>query len=463
MSRAAVLKIERARWWAISEQPFYGALAMRLIDVIDKRCQTAMTDGKVIRWNPEFVESLTDLQVRGVLLHETMHCAHQHMWRLPCDDAGNEAGDFVINLTLTKIPGCELPAGALLDAQYEGMAEEDVLLARRKPPTPPQQQQQQDDSDEQEQQGDEEGEGSGGGGSDDASDDKGDGASDDSSDDESAAGDDEGDADDDAQSDGDGDAPDGDEEGEGSGSSSGKPDSCGGFSKPAADAPTAAEQAEQSKQLADQWERAVMQAAQTAQALGQGALPADLQRELDRMRVQRIDWRRELADFVRDMLSARNDWSRPARRHAWQSVIFPKRRNDDIGTILAVRDTSGSITAQLCAQFTGLIEQAAEETNARVVLIDCDAAIQSERVIEPGQEFPLNAYGGGGTDFRPVFERANELVEQGERIAGILYLTDLYGTEPEQNDHPTLWLCTTPNKSAATGRTVYIDPSYITN
>lgn len=42
--------------------------------------------------------------------------------------------------------------------------------------------------------------------------------------------------------------------------------------------------------------------------------------------------------------------------------------------------------------------------------------------------------GLGGTDFRPVFERVNKMVENGEftNLRGLIYFTDGYGVFPEQ-------------------------------
>lgn len=404
----AMLKIERARWWALQEQPFYGALAMRLADVIDESIETACTDGKVIRWNPEFVLSLTDEETRGVLLHETMHCAHLHMWRLPADETGNKAGDYAINLTLKAVPGIALPKGALMDAQFSNMAEEEIFARICPPPQPP------------EQGGNEAGE-------DDDGQQQGGGA---------GAGQDDGE---------------GDQEGSGGAAR----DACGGFSAPAQDAPGAVEQAQQAQELRESWEQAVMQAAQAAQALGRGDLPGDLQRELDRMRAQQIDWKRELADFVRNAGQSRNDWARASRRHSWQRVIYPKRKPHDYGTIIAARDTSGSIDDRTVAQFTAMIEDLAGETQAKIIVIDCDARVQAEHAVEIGERVPLRAKGGGGTDFRPVFMRADEIAEGGERVAGIVYLTDLCGSEPEETEHATLWLSTT-DSVARTGRTVRV-------
>jgi predicted metal-dependent peptidase len=47
--------------------------------------------------------------------------------------------------------------------------------------------------------------------------------------------------------------------------------------------------------------------------------------------------------------------------------------------------------------------------------------------------------GGGGTDFRPFFEKLNEC-EDRELPQLAIYLTDGYGTFPKQPDYPVLWV-----------------------
>ena len=63
----------------------------------------------------------------------------------------------------------------------------------------------------------------------------------------------------------------------------------------------------------------------------------------------------------------------------------------------------------------------------------------------------LEARGGGGTDFRPVFAA---LEEQGEAPAALVYLTDLCGPFPEvEPDFPVLWVSTS-DREAPFGETV---------
>jgi predicted metal-dependent peptidase len=358
---------------------------------------TAATDGRTIKWNAEYVDTLTDPELRFVLLHETLHCAHQHMWRLPCDERGNIAGDHAINLTLQGIAGISMPDGGLCDPAYAGMAEEDILGALPVPDPDPQP----GDGDQGSESGDS-------------------GA-------ESAAG---------GQPDPNG-TP---------GTGAGKPDPCGSFSAPAPDpagSPDPAAQAQADQALREAWETRVIQAAQAQQALGVGSVPGDMARVLERIKHQGVDWRRELADFVHAAMSTRNDWSRSSRRHAWQPVIYPRKRTNELGTVIFARDTSGSVDDRTLSVYAGLIADCMSETGCDALVLDCDPV-------------PLRAKGGGGTDFRPVFNRADEMVAAGEHVAGVVYLTDLYGPQPDASELATLWLCTS-GEVGKFGRTVRIE------
>jgi predicted metal-dependent peptidase len=209
--------------------------------------------------------------------------------------------------------------------------------------------------------------------------------------------------------------------------------------------------------LRDAWERRVIQAAQAAKALGRGHIPGEMERVLQAIAHQRIDWRAELADFVRSAVGTRNDWSRCHRRHAHGPVIYPRRRPDEVATVVFVRDTSGSIDANTLGEFSGLIEQCMAEMQCNAVVLDADAAVCAEYRLAPGDACPTLGTGGGGTDFHPALRRARELREGGEQIAGVVYLTDLYGPGPNNYDLPLLWLCTT-DMIAPTGRTVRVEP-----
>ena len=62
--------------------------------------------------------------------------------------------------------------------------------------------------------------------------------------------------------------------------------------------------------------------------------------------------------------------------------------------------------------------------------------------------------GGGGTDFRPVFDKVKELNIFPELL---IYLTDAYGSFPEkQPNYPVLWCLTEENSVVPWGHSVHI-------
>lgn len=114
-------RLAKCRVDMLRVQPFYGALAMRLGMVEDSTLDppTAATDGTYLRYHPEYIDSLTDAQVRTVVAHEALHCGMKHPYRFGARDplAWNVATDHNINLTL-KDAGFDVPANWLQDEQY---------------------------------------------------------------------------------------------------------------------------------------------------------------------------------------------------------------------------------------------------------------------------------------------------------------------------------------------------------
>lgn len=121
-------KMKRAVTNLILDQPFFGALAIRLRLVADPTiAPTAATDGKILAYNPEFIDTLDIGQTVGLVAHEVLHCANGHIWR--CDgretDTWAKACDYAINSVIKKA-GLYLPSDVLLDARFDGQSAEQI-------------------------------------------------------------------------------------------------------------------------------------------------------------------------------------------------------------------------------------------------------------------------------------------------------------------------------------------------
>ena len=105
-------------------------------------------------------------------------------------------------------------------------------------------------------------------------------------------------------------------------------------------------------------------------------------------------------------------------------------------------DTSASTSGELVQKFlqkTYNILKSTESFFSRVNIhiIQCDADIQEHVKIISEEEFDryinsMDILGLGGTDFRPVFELVDKLIDAGEfsDLRGLIYFTDGYGTFP---------------------------------
>lgn len=120
-------KLTKAKVQMIVSSPFFATIALSLDYIEDKTIPTACTDGKVIYYNPDFIESLKKEEIVGLLAHEVMHIANLHHVRLQNRDQErfNVAADYTINELLLRA-GFLLPKGALLDPQYSNMSAEEI-------------------------------------------------------------------------------------------------------------------------------------------------------------------------------------------------------------------------------------------------------------------------------------------------------------------------------------------------
>lgn len=105
-------------------------------------------------------------------------------------------------------------------------------------------------------------------------------------------------------------------------------------------------------------------------------------------------------------------------------------------------DTSGSVAGEIVQKFvqkTYNILKSTESffTKINLHIIQCDAEIQEDVKITNQEEFDaylknMEIKGLGGTDFRPVFQRVDEMIKEKEfsNLRGLIYFTDGFGEFP---------------------------------
>lgn len=127
MHKTPNARMTAARTRLLLDYPWFGSLAMRLQVIESHEIPTFATDGTKLAYNPDFLESLNDAELTGVIAHEVMHCALLHPYRRGARDpkTWNRAADYVINSELIAA-GLTLPKDGLIDPQYAGLSAEVV-------------------------------------------------------------------------------------------------------------------------------------------------------------------------------------------------------------------------------------------------------------------------------------------------------------------------------------------------
>jgi predicted metal-dependent peptidase len=181
------------------------------------------------------------------------------------------------------------------------------------------------------------------------------------------------------------------------------------------------------------------------QARQQGKLPAGMERIIEGVLEDKIPWQQMLARYLSPFaLKTDYDWCKPNKKMLQSGIVLPGFSSESLEIAVGV-DTSGSISEKDIQCFLGEVRgimSVAQSYNIHI--IGCDAAANEENyhlVTECDPTLPKGLGGGGGTDFRPVFD----LVEKkGIRPAVLVYFTDGYGTFPEKPPaYDVIW-CVVP-------------------
>jgi len=362
---------------------FFGFPSMQLDLVENPNIPTARTNGRVLEFNPAFVDALPEKEKQALIAHEAAHCMLSHIWRGEAVGRRldvpplvvNVAADYIVNYHLNSA-GFSMPDGWLRDDRLGQMSLEQAVseLAKdvqRVPQSIP------------------------GPGSDLGK-------------------------------------PAQDEQGAGDGQGEAK----------AGDGPMglAPGDARSEDEIEASWRVATTQAAQMAKAYGK--LPGSMS-EFTRMAKNRtVDWRSILREFASQLIPSDFSWLPGSRRHLWRGWILPGVKREAKPEIMAVIDTSGSTyhaRPRFLSELSGLSSH-----KCVLHLVRCDTKATHIGDYD-GEPIPsMNLADGGGTSFIPPFELAEK---QGWQLDGVVYLTDGYGAFPKSERWPTLWVMCTDEKT----------------
>jgi predicted metal-dependent peptidase len=365
---------------AIMGHPRYTALAGVLMigeKTIEDDVPTACTNGRDVKYGRAFVDSLTDAELRGLVLHEDEgHKLHRHLeiWRWMYDidpHLANCACDYVINIKIVddnKDDGfAQLPDGGLVDERFRGMDSAQVFNILRKE----QEEQQSQDSQDNESEGDDQQVRSDTTGSQNTA------------------------------------------VGQGTGFDEHDWEGAQSLSD------------EDKRELARDIDEAIRQGAMAA-----GKMGGTGNRDLDELLQPQVDWREVLREFIQNTCAG-NDYStyaRPNRRLMSQGIIMPSGISEQVGELVIAIDTSGSIGQRELTAFLSEVKGVCDTVKPdKLRLLYWGSSVVGDEAYDMRELDNLvkstKPMGGGGTDVNCVTQY---MTDEGIKPQACIVLTDGY-------------------------------------
>lgn len=383
-------RIIKARTRMLYQTRWFGMLSLRLRLESDASVGTIGTNGTVLKYDPDWLRTVSEPQLIGVVAHEVMHCALGHPWRVGQRDLHrwNEACDYAINPLLIS-QGFELPDGYLDELRFHGLSA-DVIYAIREHE---QEQKQQDQA----ALGSKPQPGTG-------------------------------------------------QDGQPDGQQQPQPGQFERAPKPEMGMPEKQDASQESAPVEGKvqsqlsWEIAAEQATMVTRR--GGVMPGDIERAMKASRESQVDWRQALQEFVAEIMPSDYSWVHPNRRFIGQGVYLPGMTKEGCPRIGIAVDSSGSVSQamlnQVAAEITAILHEVRPES---VEICYCDSEVRGTDSFSPDDpEIELHAIGGGGTRFQPALDHFSNLDEP---VAALVFITDLQNEAGEvvtDPGIPTIWV-----------------------
>lgn len=215
------------------------------------------------------------------------------------------------------------------------------------------------------------------------------------------------------------------------------------------------------KEMAEEIRQSIVSAAQTYEKL-RGELPGHIKQIVNTILESKVSWKEALAKFITSGMHNKSTWNAPNRRFAYSGTYLPRHDGEMMRIAIGI-DTSGSCQDE-CQTFLSEINEIAKTFgNYELHLIQCDTQVQDYQTFDEfntieGHVDKMEFKGFGGTKLKPIFDyiQLNNI-----EVSGVVVFTDGYCEDFEDDgsvDLPVLWTITGDNKAEnlKIGEKIYI-------
>ena len=170
----------------------------------------------------------------------------------------------------------------------------------------------------------------------------------------------------------------------------------------------------------------------------QGDLPKGIERLFTISFESKVNWRDLLYRYINTHAQSDYRFFPPNMKYLYLGFALPAIYGEHLNIAVAI-DTSASIDTDLLDKFLSELDQLLQVfPNYEIELIECDSKIQNIALLYPTEPIKPTLKGGGGTDFRPVFDH---IEQESFNTKFLIYFTDGEGTFPNYIPRvDTLWV-----------------------
>lgn len=202
----------------------------------------------------------------------------------------------------------------------------------------------------------------------------------------------------------------------------------------------------------EQWEYA--QALAKEVATRKSLMPLGFERLAKKVEAKNIDWKFELYNAINRHMRNNYAFMPPNKKHLYRGFALPSLTSDTLSLIVAI-DTSGSIQEEILGAFVEEFKTIMQNFPAvNIELLIADAKIQGVYSFRNAQDIDFVLRGGGGTDYRPVFDYIDANFPMSSML---LYFTDGDGIFPRiPPSYEVLWALSNKKDRIPFGRSIVI-------
>jgi predicted metal-dependent peptidase len=373
------------------ETALYSGIILMGKSVVEDGIPTAYTDGINKKYGREFISTLSDPCLRGLILHENLHVALKHIGRFIKEFKDNPklinvATDYAVNDVIMSMEDkefCQLPEGGLYDAKFHNWSAREIYnyLKSTLPPQPK--------------------------------------------------------------------VPNGQGQGQGQGQGEGEGIKISIDGKESTvqttdehDFDTKEMSVEDQAKLSASIDRALREGGILA-----GRMGSKLPRQIGDLLEPQINWRDALRDFVTSSTRGNDEytWRKFNKRLMANDLYMPSMENESVGELIIAIDTSGSIGGVELTEFATELASICEAVSpSKIRVLWWDTAVHGEQIFQDNYTniaSMLKPQGGGGTHVSCVNDY---ILKNRVPCEGVLVFTDGY-VESDirwEISTPTLWLVT---------------------